>query len=388
MKLDSLDIFCDIIDNYGDIGVVYRLAKEFKNLYGDEIEIRVILNRIDEFLEINKKAKNEEFQKIDGITYMTEKFLTKNICTINPANVIIEAFGCSIFEGYLEKAKSQSTLLINLEYLSGESWIEDVHLMESLMGAPKLRKYFFMPGFSEKSGGVIVDSLFLERKRKVLENKEMYLEKYLSDVEYKNRFIGTVFTYEKNFEPLIESLEKNSKENLLLIMGEKSKKSFDEVRKKYPMENIGEDTFKYKNIMVKYMPFLNQEEYEEVINMVDYNLVRGEDSFVRAVITGKPFLWHIYLQEEMAHMDKIEGFIERYEEVLGRCEIVNIHTKLLRDYNFRDSNSFERGKEEFDDFFKNFQEIDLITKNYSDFIISKCNLIDKLKNFILKYQEV
>ena len=33
MKVDSIDIFCEIIDNFGDIGVVYRISKELKNLY-------------------------------------------------------------------------------------------------------------------------------------------------------------------------------------------------------------------------------------------------------------------------------------------------------------------------------------------------------------------
>ena len=175
MDIKSLDIFCEIIDNFGDIGVVYRLAKELKNLYGDRVEIRVFLNRVDEFISINKKAKLVEYQEIDGIIYVTNEYLAKNICTFSPANVIIEAFGCNILEEYLERAKVESSLLINLEYLSGEDWIEDIHLMESPLGAPKLKKYFFMPGFTEKTGGVIVDSLFLDRKKSVLKNKDMYL---------------------------------------------------------------------------------------------------------------------------------------------------------------------------------------------------------------------
>ncbi|MGL4672419.1 elongation factor P maturation arginine rhamnosyltransferase EarP, partial [Cetobacterium sp.] len=126
MEIKSLDIFCEIIDNFGDIGVVYRLAKEFKSIYNEEVNIRVFLNRLDEFLSLNKRAKNIGYQKIDGIEYITNEYLAKNICTFSPANVIIEAFGCNVLEGYLEKAKDDSALLINLEYLSGESWIDEV----------------------------------------------------------------------------------------------------------------------------------------------------------------------------------------------------------------------------------------------------------------------
>ena len=93
MQIKTLDIFCEIIDNYGDIGVVYRLAKEFKKIYGEEVRIRVILNRVDEFLKINPRAKNSEKQELDDILYVTYDYVKKNMCTFLTANVIIEAFG-------------------------------------------------------------------------------------------------------------------------------------------------------------------------------------------------------------------------------------------------------------------------------------------------------
>jgi uncharacterized repeat protein (TIGR03837 family) len=41
------------------------------------------------------------------------------------------------------------------------------------------------------------------------------------------------------------------------------------------------------------------------------NLVRGEDSFVRAQWAGKPFVWHIYPQHDDAHHAKLEAFMAR-----------------------------------------------------------------------------
>jgi len=387
MIIKSLDIFCEIIDNFGDIGVVYRLAKELKTFYNDNVKIRVILNRVNEFVNMNKKAKDIDYQEIDGIIYMTNEYLAKNICTFSPANVIIEAFGCNILETYLEKAKLESSLLINLEYLSGEDWIEGIHLIESPLGVEKLKKFFFMPGFTEKSGGVIVDKLFLNRKKSVLENKKFYLEKYIPEID-ESYFLGTIFSYEKNFLPLIDVLLENGKENCLLILGEKSQMSINKIIKNLNFTYLSGGIYKYKNILIKFMPFLEQEEYEELINLADYNFVRGEDSFVRALLTGKPFIWHIYLQDEMAHMDKIDGFIKRYDETLkslGLNKQLDIHTKLLRDYNLRDSNSLELGSEKFDDFFKEFENISKLSQSYSEYIKLKCNLIDKLNEFILKY---
>lgn len=387
MRFESLDIFCEVIDNFGDIGVVYRLAKELKKTYNTSLQIRVIINRLDEFMQLNKNARDTDYQVIDDIIYIKKTFFVKNICTFLPANVIIEAFGCSLIDEYLERAKECSSLLINLEYLSGESWIEDVHLVESPLGDCKLKKIFFMPGFTKKSGGVIIDTLFLERKAKVLSNKEFYLDKFISDLDYKNMFIGTIFSYEKNFKPLIDTLRKNKKNNCLLVLGEKSQQSFLELFKSFNVSIVSENVFKIENITIKFMPFLEQEEYEELICAVDFNFARGEDSFIRVLLTGKPFLWHIYLQENFLHMDKLEGFIERYTETLISTDknSVDIHTKLLRDYNFRETNNLDIGSEDYFNFFQNFEKIEVLTKQYSDFIISNCNLIDKLNRLILKY---
>lgn len=389
MKLESLDIFCEIIDNYGDIGVVYRVAKEFKNSYGEDIKIRVFLNRTEEFLKINSQAKNLPTQIINRIEYTTFDYLEKNIDKYNTSNVIIEAFGCNIPQVYMDKAYDNSELLINLEYLSAEDWIEDFHLQSSPLGKGKLKKIFFMPGFTSKSGGIIADTEYLNRIEKVLNNKELYEKKYLSDIENRDKkIVGTVFSYEKNFEPLLRDLKKLDKEIVLLLLGEKTQDSFRKFFEKNNIEVFGNYT-KYGKIEMKFYDFLTQEEYEELINIVDFNFVRGEDSFIRAVLTKKPYLWHIYCQEEYAHMDKLEGFLDKYKRAIYYDEedssfIENI-TKLFKDYNFRRENNLEIGEENYTYFFQNLEKAREKNQIFGDFLIQKCNLINKLKYFIEKY---
>lgn len=377
MQMNSLDIFCEVIDNYGDIGVVYRLAKEFKKIY-NRLKVRVFLNRIEEFTKINDKALALPYQKIDDIEYITFDYLVKNICTFSTANVIIEAFGCNIPEEYLEKAKNNSELLINLEYLSGEDWVDTAHLLSSPLGDCRLKKYFFMPGFSKKSGGVIIDSLYLERQKEAREKKFEILKRYIPDFENrKNIKVGTLFSYKRGFEPLFQELEKREEQHYLLILGEKSRES---------VENLLKNK-QYKNVKPIFLPFLRQEEYEELINVVDYNFVRGEDSFVRALLTGKPFLWNIYIQDEMAHLDKLEGFIKHYKESVYEIDnkAFEIHTKLLRDYNSKQYEDFEIGDENYKDFFENFVAIESISLKFSEYLKKNCNLIDKLNSFILNF---
>ena len=387
MELKTLDIFCEIIDNYGDIGVVYRTAKELQKIF-PESKIRVFLNRLDEFKKINSQVIDLPSQNIDGIEYITFDYLRDNANKLLTAQVIIEAFGCQIPEEYIEIAYDNSELLINLEYLSAEDWIEDFHLQSSPLGRGKLKKVFFMPGFTEKSGGVIADSNYLERIQKVLENKEFYEKKYLSDIEDReNKIVGTLFSYEKNFTPLLEDLKKLDKDVVILAMGEKTQDSLRKILKNFSIEDF-RNSLKYGKIEIRFLNFLNQEEYEELINIVDFNFVRGEDSFIRAVLTGKPYMWHIYCQEEYAHMDKIEGFLDKYRRVIENFSdedfLLNME-KFFKDYNFRKENSLELGKESYLYFFENLAKIEKYNTIFRDFLIQKCNLINKLKDFIEKH---
>jgi uncharacterized repeat protein (TIGR03837 family) len=42
----------------------------------------------------------------------------------------------------------------------------------------------------------------------------------------------------------------------------------------------------------------------------DLNFVRGEDSLIRALWAGQPFIWHIYPQDDHAHHAKLEAFLD------------------------------------------------------------------------------
>ena len=343
MKIRSIDIFCQVIDNYGDVGVAYRLAREFKRVYLNK-KLRFIINQME---ELNLIKKSEE---IEIITY-------QDISKIeNSADLIIESFGCEIPKEYMDKALKNAKLIINLEYFSAEKWVDDFHLQESFLGG-NLKKYFFIPGLSEKSGGILLDNEFLQRKKKVEANKEYYLEKF--GIKEKYDLIGSVFSYEKNFDSLIEELKKLDKKIILLILSEKTQKNFI----KYFDNGNNYDKIKFVKL-----PFFTYDKYEELLALCDFNLVRGEDSFVRALLLGKPFLWHIYPQDENTHIKKLESFLEKY------CSNNKELKQTFINYNIN--------KDDFSYFFKNFKEIEKYNKNYANYLIKNCNLMEKLINFI------
>lgn len=343
MEIDSIDIFCQVIDNYGDVGVAYRLAREFKRVYPNK-KLRFVINQIEE-LNLIRKSEN------------IEVILYKDISKIeNSADLIIESFGCEIPKEYMDKALKKSKLIINLEYFSAEKWVDDFHLQESFLGG-NLKKYFFIPGLSEKSGGILLDNEFLERKKKVEANKEYYLEKF--EIKEKYDLIGSVFSYEKNFDSLIEELKKLDKKIILLILSEKTQKNFI----KYFDNGNNYDKIKFVKLL-----FFTYDKYEELLALCDFNLVRGEDSFVRALLLGKPFLWHIYPQDENTHIKKLESFLEKY------CSNNKELKQTFINYNIN--------KDDFSYFFKNFKEIEKYNKNYANYLIKNCNLMEKLINFI------
>ena len=343
MEIDSIDIFCQVIDNYGDVGVAYRLAREFKRVYPNK-KLRFVINQIE---ELNLIRKSEDIEII----------LYKDISKIeNSADLIIESFGCEIPKKYMDKALKNSKLIINLEYFSAEKWVDDFHLQESFLGG-NLKKYFFIPGLSEKSGGILLDNEFLQRKKKVEANKEYYLEKF--GIKEKYDLIGSVFSYEKNFDSLIEELKKLNKKVILLILSEKTQKNFI----KYFDNGNNYDKIKFVKL-----PFFTYDKYEELLALCDFNLVRGEDSFVRALLLGKPFLWHIYPQDENTHIKKLESFLEKY------CSNNKELKQTFINYNIN--------KDNFSYFFKNFKEIEKYNKNYANYLIKNCNLMEKLINFI------
>ena len=66
------------------------------------------------------------------------------------------------------------------------------------------------------------------------------------------------------------------------------------------------------NLTVRTIPFLAQDDYDRLLWSCDVNFVRGEDSWVRAQWAGRPFIWHIYPQDENLHHVKLRAFLQTY----------------------------------------------------------------------------
>jgi hypothetical protein len=131
--------------------------------------------------------------------------------------------------------------------------------------------------------------------------------------------------------------------------------------------------------------FINQEEYDMLISFADFNFVRGEESLVRSAVAGVPFIWHIYLQKDYIHMQKLRAFLDIYAKYGKDKKIIEKYCNLLYNYNYRSVDSFEiESKEEYAVFFEHLEEMKEWSKNFSRYLKEKCNLIDKLFMFFGK----
>ena len=325
----NIDIFCKVVDNFGDIGVCYRLAN---NLSNKNCKVRLFVDDLLSFQKIlkiiNPQKKNQNIENDITVIQWENNFDD----SITPSEVVIEGFACNLPQNFIEKF-NEKTLWINLEYLSAENWIEDCHKMQSLQ-PNNIRKYFFFPGFTNKTGGLNFEENLLHLNKKQAREKVFKLlnipEKFL------DKFIVFIFTYEnENLIPILKYFNETYDDVLFLIP---EGRSYNYLTQNFDLaSNKNYITFKMQD----------QKDFDYILRASNFNIVRGEDSIVQAIFSDAPFLWHIYKQEENAHIEKLEAFLDIYTQQLPQ-DLKEIIEKTFINFNLdnKDNNYYS--------FFKQF----------------------------------
>lgn len=227
---------------------------------------------------------------------------------VQPPDVVIEAFGCDLPERYLAGLliAPQKPIIINLEYLSAEPWIVDFHQKASPQ-AHGIPKYFFFPGFQENAGGILIDPIPKESSLTEASIPESLRASW--SLLRPNAKRISVFCYPGI--PLLKWLEDlatlGENFDIVLTHGQREQLQFSSGHPTQPLALPD-------SIQLISIPFVSQDEYDWMLSQCDFNIVRGEDSFVRAQLAGKPFIWHIYPQEDRAHETKLAAFLDLYLE--------------------------------------------------------------------------
>ncbi len=325
---DRWDIFCRVVDNFGDVGVSWRLARQVAREHGKRVRLW-----LDDLTVLHKLRPDldtaYDLQTIDGVEVarLSEPFVVDEI-----ADVVVETFGCDPPEPYVlaMAAMTGKPRWINLEYLSAETWIEESHALPSPHPRLPLVKHYFFPGFTPRPGGLLREAGLLERRDDFQGDRgaqSAFWTSLVGRVPPRDALKVSLFSYAG--APL-EGLARASAQypgpvwlvaaegaasHALRDWGEAARGSMR--RNDHPGGGRRE-------VEVLQIPFVSQERYDQLLWACDINFVRGEDSFVRAQWAARPFAWHIYPTDDGAHWIKMAAFLARYTETLDRTNAVTV----------------------------------------------------------------
>ncbi|MDL5033946.1 elongation factor P maturation arginine rhamnosyltransferase EarP [Pelomonas sp. APW6] len=293
MSSRDWDVFCRVIDNYGDAGVCWRLCKDLASR-GHRVRLW-----IDDAAPLQWMGPARAFEAIEVHAWdrADADFVAR------PAGVVIEAFGCELPDAVKARmaALHPAPQWINLEYLSAEDYVERSHGLRSPQWqgpAAGLEKFFFYPGFTRRTGGLLREPGLIEALDAAAApaSATAWLQRQGIERQAGERLVS-LFCYENSALPAL--LDGLAPALILACPGPGSRM----------LRALQDRGTLPAGLRVHHLPFLAQDDFDQMLCACDLNLVRGEDSFVRAQWAGRPFVWHIYPQDDGAHEAKLEAFM-------------------------------------------------------------------------------
>lgn len=330
------DVFCRVIDNFGDIGVCWRLACDLGQR-GQQVRLWV-----DDASALSWMAPQVQWTPADdatwqlpagrgqpGVTVFNWHDAQKPGSTLpelQAGDVVVEAFGCDPPDAFIERmqiraAQGQPAQWVNLEYLSAEDYVERSHGLRSPIWSgvgAGLSKRFFYPGFTPATGGLLREPDLIPRRRTetaaqaqrraVLKQIGVDLADQGADPDDDAKLI-LLFCYES--APVAELLDQLTRlarsapqaphTHVLLTPGHATR-----------LATAWAQGNRDSSLRLHPLPALPQDDFDRLLWCCDLNLVRGEDSAVRALWAGRPHLWHIYEQDDGVHAGKLDAFMARW----------------------------------------------------------------------------
>ncbi|MDB5861756.1 MAG: hypothetical protein JWQ76_5445 [Ramlibacter sp.] len=289
------DIFCRVIDNHGDAGVCWRLAAE--------LAARADLVRlwIDEPAPLQWMAPGHP-----GVEVV---HWTADPPPLVPGDAVVEAFGCNPPADFVARMAQavRRPAWINLEYLSAEAFVARNHGLASPVShgpGAGLSKYFFYPGFSDRTGGLLREQDLAARRQAF--RREDWLRQW--GVAPGAGRVLSLFCYEPEaLAQLLRQLAEGDAPCDLLVTAGRATAAVHAVLAQLATVHSGWNTA--GKLRLHWLPLLSQREYDQLLWACDLNFVRGEDSLVRGLLAGVPCIWQIYPQDDDAHHTKLEAWL-------------------------------------------------------------------------------
>ena len=297
------DIFCRVIDNFGDLGVCWRLACHLARR-GQSVRLWVDASAALAWMA----PVGEPGVEVRPWT------APMNLSGITPGDAMVEAFGCEIDPEFIAiyalsiRAGGQKSIWINLEYLSAEDFPRRCHGLPSpVMSGPGagLSKHFFYPGFTADTGGLLREPDLVRRQEQF--DRSGWLAAL--GLNWQGERLVSLFCYEPaGLGELLDLLANDVQRTCLLVTQGRASAA---VQAEIMGKNRAKPLWNKRAVLsIFYLPHLSQTDFDHLLWASDVNFVRGEDSLVRALWAGKPLVWHIYPQDDGAHVPKLQAFLD------------------------------------------------------------------------------
>ena len=308
------DIFCKVVDNFGDAGVCWRLARILHREHG--LRVRLWIDDLATLRALHPALDPvAAVQQVEDITVCCWQDAAP---LPEAAAVVIEAFGCGLPDPYVAAmaASTRPPLWIVLEYLSAESWVDQHHGLSSPHPQLPLPRYFFFPGFTPATGGLLREA-DLQSRRNAFDAAARHA--FWRDMGFKdmgftdvaeNALTVSLFAYDH--APVAELLAAMAQDAQPVVVAVPGGTLLPAIRSFFGASADDQGPWRRGALEVSALPFLPQARYDELLWACDLNFVRGEDSFVRAQWAARPLVWQPYRQDDGAHQRKLQAFLDRY----------------------------------------------------------------------------
>jgi uncharacterized repeat protein (TIGR03837 family) len=350
---------CKVIDFFGDIGVAWRIAKQLKVDFNIEVHLLV-----DDLVTTKRLIPSIDLslqkQTINGINICHCDFSEDSTSLPPPPDFLFNVFNIDLPHSYKTLIKRKKSKYIVIEYLSAEPWVDNFHLKPSIDPQSGLIKTYFYPGFTNQTGGLIREKgLFLRREAFDQSRRKKLIQSLGGD---PNLYSISLFYYPiQKIEVFLDVIDHINKPAQFFI----PQYLFDLLKLKN----------NYQFIHIIPYPFLNHDDFDNLLWSCDLNFVRGEDSWTRAIWAGKPFIWQPYIQENNIHLIKLKAFLKRYYEACDQ-DLSEILIKIHDDWS---NNKFNEVL--WRDFFKQQARLEAFVLKQSHHYFKEASFVESLVDY-------
>ncbi|CAG0969549.1 hypothetical protein BURK1_01153 [Burkholderiales bacterium] len=305
------EIVCRVVDNYGDAGVAFRLARQLAAEHGQRVTLW-----IDDPAPLARLAPGHDAARdasvVEGVAVRRGPDPGS---PWTPPDVLVDAFGVGMPAPWVDAMAraSRPPLWIVLEYLTAEAWADGAHLRSSPEPRTGLARRYWCPGFTPATGGLPRESGLLSQRDAFLRDpaaRSAMLRSVRLGAPAGTR-VALLFCYPTPaLAGLFDAWSEDDSPTLALVPQGVAVDAVDRwTGGRVPHPGA---PFVRGALTLASIPFVPQRAFDALLWSCDLAIVRGEDSFVRAQWASIPFAWHAYPQPDGAHRAKVAAFLDRY----------------------------------------------------------------------------